>query len=221
MVPGKLLHPNKYAAFGILLTVLTLSGLLGELNFKQANSSPPLQRLYHSENLSDGDLVFRKGRDMVSRLVLTQGQSPRFSHVGVIIKNGEQASVVHALPEGTTDMAGVQLESLSSFSSFENATDIVFYRYKGINNALREKIRRFALKQIGKPFDDKFLLSSDDAFYCTELVLKAFQSAGVNLTSGLQSVKIMLIDEEVIPPDHLRQSDYFLPVIVQEILEQG
>ena len=64
----------------------------------------------------------------------------------------------------------------------------------------------YILQQVGKPFDADFLLSTDDRMYCTELVVKAFSIAGVELTANVKSIKIMLIDELVIPPDHLRQS---------------
>jgi uncharacterized protein YycO len=142
----------------------------------------------------------------VSSLVLTQGDAALFSHVGVILKQEGRVSVVHSLPENANSVSGVQVESLAAFTSFDNASDVAVYRLKGIDNKVRSKVTGYILQQVGKPFDADFLLSTDDRLYCTELVVKAFSIAGVELTANVESIKIMLIDELVIPPDHLRQS---------------
>ena len=156
-------------------------------------------------NLSDGDIVFRTGRDMISRLVLSQGDSPRFSHVGIILKQGN-LMVVHSLPQEDQSPGGVKVEPLSVFASANNASDIDFYRVKGINTNLRNKIREYALRQVGKPFDDDFLMREDGKFYCTKLVLKALTSAGINMTASVVPIHVMLLSEPVVPPDSLRQS---------------
>ncbi|MFI3185108.1 MAG: YiiX/YebB-like N1pC/P60 family cysteine hydrolase [Methylococcaceae bacterium] len=170
------------------------------------SSSIEPRRWVDAEGLSDGDLVFRTGRDLMSRLILAQGNSPQFSHVGVILRRESTVFVVHSLPEGATSVAGVQVEPLSSFVSSENASDVAFYRVKGINDKSRQKMREYVLKQVGKPFDAAFLLSTDDSMYCTELAVKALAAAGIHLVAELPHIRVMLIDELVIPPDYLRRS---------------
>ena len=208
MALGKLLHPSKF--FFILWFIVLLTALssyppeneLGSVNEKILQSLA-------GQSLSDGDLIFRKGRDLVSDIILTQGDSAQFSHVGMIIKRNDLVYVVHSIPEDVDSVAGVQIEALNSFASFENAVEIAVYRLKNINNLLQDKLKHFVLQQVGKPFDNDFLMSTDDKFYCSELVIKAFATAGIDLTDEIEPIEIMLIDEAVIVPDHLRQSSRF------------
>lgn len=160
------------------------------------------------EGLDDGDLVFRKGHDLISRLVLAQGVSPRFSHVGVIIIHEARVFVVHSLPRSVTSTGGVQMEPLSSFISFENASDLAFYRVNGIDHKSRVSIRKYVLRQIGKPFDEEFQLSDNKRIYCTELAVKALEVAEEDIFKELPTIQVMLINEPVLPPDYLRRSKY-------------
>lgn len=157
--------------------------------------------------LSDGDLVFRTGRDLMARLVLSQGASPRFSHVGIIVTQGPDVLVVHALPRDGAFGGAVVAEPITSFASTERAADVGFYQVRSIEANARQRIRDFAMRQIGKPFDDDFAYSDDDRFYCTELALKALAAGGVHMLDSLRTVHLMLIAEPVVPPDSLRQSD--------------
>jgi hypothetical protein len=91
------------------------------------------------------------------------------------------------------------------FASSNNASDIGFYRVKGINADARNSIREYALRQTGKPFDDDFLMSEDEKIYCTELVLKALAAAGMAVTTSMPHIQVMLIKEPVEPPDFLRR----------------
>lgn len=217
MVFGKSLLQNKGVFFVVFAIVLLIFATIYPNSVKPIASKKiePLLKL-NIQKLFDGDLIFRKGRDLISSLVLTQGDSAQFSHVGVIVKRGGQVSVIHSLPEDANSASGVQIESLSAFTSFNNASDIAIYRLKGIDGKMRNKITEYILQQVGKPFDADFLLSTDDRMYCTELVVKAFAIAGVELAANVESIKIMLIDELVIPPDHLRRSTRLVRLSVRQ-----
>ena len=167
-----------------------------------AKLTPPLDTTL----LEDGDLVFRAGRDMSARLVLTQGESPRFSHVGVVIRRDGDLFVVHAVPGSEASQGGVLVEPLTQFVSPKAAAGIGYYRIKGLQKEAAQKLRSYALSQIGKPFDLDFQYSDDASVYCTELVLKAVSAAGVELAQSIRSVRIMTIHEQVFPPDYLSRS---------------
>jgi hypothetical protein len=194
---GKLQHPNKVLLF-VVLGVVFLAATY--TNQDSANVSTHIESLawIDAKKLSDGDLIFRKGHDLISRLVLTQGNSAQFSHVGIILIREGIVSVIHSLPEDVNTSSGVQVESLDSFVSIENASDVAVYRITGIDTKSRQKIREYVLKQVGKPFDTSLLMSTDDSMYCTELVVKAYIAVGI--------IRVTLINEPVIPPDHLRWS---------------
>lgn len=217
MASGKSRLLNSVAWAGVLLLVLFARGASYQEDDPTCiGTSPRWEGV--AGNLADGDLVFRTGRDIMSRLILSQGDSSRFSHVGVILRRGSGVVVVHALPQDGHSPGGVLVEPISVFASSDNASDIGFYRVKGVNANSRNNIREYVLRQVGKPFDDAFLLSEDEKLYCTELVLKAFAAAGNRVATSVPRIQIMLLAEPVMPPDYLRQSSQ-LQVVAPNLSE--
>jgi len=157
--------------------------------------------------LQDGDIVFRRGVDAIGRMVLSYGDRPRFSHVGMLVRDDGGTFVVHALPETSVDDGGVQLDRLGAFNSPLRAADVGYYRVRQLSLEQRREIHRFLIAQVGRPFDLRFKYSTDDAVYCTELVLKALAQVGVELTPTLEAIQVILVDEPVFAPDALRQSE--------------
>lgn len=151
----------------------------------------------------DGDLIFRQGRDMVSQLVLSQSSTPQYSHVGVIIKRGSSTMVVHALPKEGGFAGGVVIESLDEYASLENAVSVGVYRVDGMAVGKMGKMREYLLHQVGKPFDDDFSMADDGAMYCTELAVKSYVSADVDLDGRVGYIEVMTILEPVVTPDAL------------------
>src|SRR5262249_7871081 len=80
---------------------------------------------------ADGDLVFRRGRDLMSRLVLSQTDVARFSHVGLIAIKDGVLFVVHAIPRDGASAGGVLWEPLTEFASIANAAEVGIYRANG------------------------------------------------------------------------------------------
>jgi len=184
MVSGKLLLQNKIVLFCILILVIIFVAKANiDIPLNTSSKNHPLIKPDPSY-LVEGDLIFRKGRDLVSQLVLSQGVSTQFSHVGIVIKHEGIISVIHSLPENVTVSSGVQVEPFSSFTSIENASDIAIYRLIKENPKVIKKVKEYALQQIGKPFDTNFLLSTDNSMYCTELIVKAYSTAGVELVTN-------------------------------------
>lgn len=151
----------------------------------------------------DGDLIFRQGRDMVSRLIMSQGDNSRYSHVGVIVHRGTEIMVIHAMPGEGNSAGGVIEEPLSTFASFNNAVRADLYRYAGISVDQRKDIGEYLQHQIGKPFDGAFSMTDDGKMYCAELAVKAYRAAGINLTNHMAFAHIMTLPEGVVLPDSL------------------
>lgn len=142
---------------------------------------------------------------MMSRLVLSQGVAPQFSHVGVVVLERGRAIVVHAMPQEGERSGGVVAEALAQFASPAEAAEVAVYRVAGLHDAQRRLIRDSALAEVGEPFDDRFRLSDTRKAYCTAVVLRAFRHAGVQLVDSRAQVVVPLLPEPVIPPDHLRR----------------
>lgn len=188
-----------------LLALLLLAGLLCAC--AAPASSPPVLAVTAQQQavlaaagqLRDGDLVFRRGRDLMSSLVLRQGQHSRFSHVGMVLREGEQVLVVHAMPDEPGSPGGVRLEPLASFLAPALASDAASYRMPGLQaGALRPWLRA----QQGLPFDMRFALSDARALYCSELVLRGLAVAGVQAEPA--TLRAPLVAEPVVSPDALR-----------------
>jgi len=156
--------------------------------------------------LRDADIVLRQGRDIVSHIILSQGESTRFSHVGLVFRRGDQLLVIHAMPAENNVPGGVEIEPFAVFAAADKSTDVAFYRARDLSESAQVAIRDFAFAQIGKPFDEQFLLSDSNKLYCTELVLDAFEAAGLSLGETVPHMHVMMLAEAVVPPDYLRQS---------------
>lgn len=157
-------------------------------------------------DLHDGDLIFRRGRDVASRLVLSAGDSSRFSHVGMIVTWRNSPFVLHSMPTegGTRD--GVRLESLASFSAAENASAVAVYRVRKIESEQRDRIRAFGLRQVGKPFDYRFELSDTSRIYCSELLVSSLAAGGIDVIPSVRLMEVMTAVEPLLSPDDLRKS---------------
>jgi hypothetical protein len=210
--------PRLSKLVGAALAIILLAGAAGYSAFaaQRARISPLGSALpsLPALDLKNGDLVFRTGRDVMARLILSQGDEARFSHVGVIVLHGHEAFVVHALPADDSGKGGVQEEPLAEFSAPNKASDLGFYRQVGISERSRQKIVDYVVKQIGKPFDDEFRFSDDSRFYCTELALKAIAAAGRALSPSVDSVRVLTLSEPVFPPDFLRRSPQLVEIAV-------
>ena len=51
---------------------------------------------------------------------------------------------------------------------------------------MRTAVAKYCLAQVGKPYNLNFLnAETEDAFYCSQLIYKAYQQVGINLNTGL------------------------------------
>lgn len=123
--------------------------------------------------LESGDLIFQTHPSSQAPAVMLATGS-LYSHVGIIHKQGERITVIHA--------ARTVVES--DFKEFVESgwgQRMTIKRYESLNAEQRDAIVNNALTYIGKPYDFAFHMS-DDAIYCSELPFLAF--AGEHLEVG-------------------------------------
>jgi len=205
MAHGKYLSPSNLLVFGGIV-LAGISSLAMSQSHHETHTDPAIRNsvLAKIETTAlEGDLVFRSGRDMVSHLILSQSSSPKYSHVGVIVKHDGHAWVVHAMPDEEGVPGGVREESLADFASTDNASGFGLYRNNAITAGQRIQMADYLTQQKGKPFDDRFKLSDDTQMYCTELAIRALSVAGENVLSTIQYSEVMTLDEPVVTPDDL------------------
>lgn len=151
--------------------------------------------------LRSGDLIFRRGRDAVSGMVLALDERLPFSHVGVVEVEGNRAWVIHATPaEGDEKDGRVKREALEVFTDSERAEKIGVFRHPGISSESAARIVVNAKRYLGRPFDAAFDLEHDGQVYCTELAWLAYRGAGVELVTRFDAMKLPLHQGPVILP---------------------
>jgi hypothetical protein len=153
----------------------------------QGHATPPS----FAGTLEDGDIVFRRGRDLVSRIVLEADTASPYSHVGMVVKTRKGVTVVHAVPaEAPGELDEVKSEPLDAFLAVERSTSFVVYRvseaavpnYRDVRATAANLALALASRHI--PFDSDLDLSTKDRLYCTELIHYVYQSAGLDLLQG-------------------------------------
>jgi len=194
------------AVAGFLLGAVLVLGVPAPVG---VDAHPGLDRFLVAPppDLLDGDVVFRRGVDAIGRIVLSQSEQSRFSHVGMVVRAGARTLVAHALPETSRQDGGVRLEALESFGSPAHAADIGYYRPRQMSEKQRAEVRQYLLASVGTPFDMRFEYSTDGSVYCTELVLKALARVGIDLTRSLDTVHVLMLEEPAFAPDSLWRAD--------------
>lgn len=139
------------------------------------------------EAFQTGDVLFRKGTGMAGRVVgVADGGFP-YTHAGILVRLKGIPCVVHSVPgeyPGGPDL--VKVDPLSIFLAPDRASAAALYRLSAAKPGQAEAAARAAMEFVWRhvPFDADFDLKTEDKLYCTEMVLRAFQAAGVDLPGG-------------------------------------
>jgi hypothetical protein len=157
--------------------------------------------------LQEGDLVFRRGLSIASRVVLAADKEGGYSHVGIIVKDSTNWYVIHAVP-GETDkeypIEIIKKETLPKFFAPEKAAAGAIFRLDtcevfGCLAAQKAKIL-FDRKLL---FDHDYDLKDSTKMYCTELIYFAYNYAGIDISEGRRSKYPAIRNEFILPSDIL------------------
>ena len=140
------------------------------------------------DRMREGDLVFRCGEGIVSRAVLSVEEDGVYSHVGILVRDGDAWKVVHLAPDRARAGALVHC---------------------GLSDpAVLARIRETALgwARDNVPFDDDFDIADSSRLYCTELVWRLYRRAGIDLSEGRRRrLDILFVHGDCLLPGHLFQ----------------
>ncbi len=131
-----------------------------------------------SSTLQEGDLLFQDlncGPLCDAIETVTQGVDGKsFSHCAMVVKQNDSLKVVEAIG------GKVQINSLYNFFKRSEDTlsikNITIARTNKLNAESLRQASDFALKQVGQPYDDAFILNNGK-WYCSELIYEAFKTA--------------------------------------------
>lgn len=161
------------------------------------------------EEMREGDLAFRRGRSFASHAVMAAGERRMYSHVGVLVREGDSWRVIHAVPgetESAADFERVKDETLEQFFASGRATHGELFHTGLSDSAAVSHIREEALRMARDSvrFDRDYDLSTRDAVYCTEFVYLLYGDVGVDLSEGRRTkVNVPLLSRECLLPDDI------------------
>lgn len=165
----------------LLLTLLFTVRTIGLSGSHQAVkvSTKVLSKPLDTSPLKSGDIIMRRGRGVISdMLAVSSVHDKRFSHAGILQPVGSTWFVVHMIGGEGVKQDGLRFDRVQDFISEANASDWAVYRLTdsdSIRQALQGEIDR--LRQTKPAFDSRFSWETDDSYYCTELVSKAYSRA--------------------------------------------
>jgi len=123
--------------------------------------------------LQEGDIVFSSSSQGQGKAIMDATGSP-YTHCGIVQIKGDQFLVLEA----------VQPVSVTPLATFISHSDPGTFTAKRLKNAITpaayQQAQTWALTQLGKSYDDQFRWD-DQRMYCSELVWKIYQKAGVSL----------------------------------------
>lgn len=128
--------------------------------------------------LQTGDVVLQTSRSSRSALIRRASASP-YSHVGLVERTKDGVFVLEAVQP-------VSRTPLAKWVKRGAGGTVTVLRPKGLDAAARAKVVAEAKRELGKPYDARYRWD-DDALYCSELVVKAFER-GAGVTVGKQEV---------------------------------
>lgn len=160
----------------------------------------------------DGDLAFRRGTGLTSRVVLAADKSGAYSHVGILKWMDGKWHVIHAVP-GEPDYRGdedrVKAEAIESFFARTRAASGAVMRVEDAPEPARRAAghaRR--LFRAGVLFDHEYDLTDTVRMYCTELVDYVYKLEGVDLSEErLSKIDIPLFDGYYLLPNDIARSE--------------
>ena len=161
---------------------------------------------------NDGDLLFRRGRSPESHAVLITSRKSAYSHVGMVVVEGGQPWVIHAVPgENGRGPDFIRKETIGEFLAEKKASRYAVYRAdfpQEIRKRAADNARRYFLQH--RLFDDRYDLATDEKLYCTELVVKAYGQANAALTDlGMTELNLVFGKISLLFPGNLIENPHF------------
>ena len=179
--PGKAQIINRLA--GLVLYIYVLCGC--SIQDKRTNSSVEPYRLSAEEKalLQEGDLIMRRGNGMLSSLIVRRlNDTIPVSHCGILVANGDDWAVIHALSLDVSDTDGVQSCSVDEFmDDCQTGTLCIVRCVMPRAHCIAPQARYYQATH--KPFDRSFNLQDSTAFFCSELPYRILKDrVGLDLT---------------------------------------
>lgn len=188
--------------FGILIITTSLAGCNHTITMEE---SARIDTLTHY--LEEGDIVFRKGEGLVSRAVVSNDIGGKYSHIGMVVRDGDSLKIAHAVPgepDYENDFDRVKCDAISTFFSQKYAVNGAITRLP-LTQEQKSILSREALQKVKQKtkFDHNYNLNDTTKLYCTEFIQLIYSKVGIDICEGRRSSLIIpgIRDELIMPSD--------------------
>ena len=163
-------------------------------------------------HLQTGDVVFRRGTGMASKVILKLDTASIYSHSGIVVDYNGKKMVAHAVadePDFEGDVDRVKIDPLEVYFSDHYAQCAEVFRTQ--DDSIARKAAEFAVQAFERKvlFDHQYDDSDTTKMYCAELVVYAYNRAGIDLVNpNRHEVSIQDFHANCIFPSDLLKSKY-------------
>lgn len=174
-------HPNSWKRLRTAVCCLSVLLLTGACQEEDTTILPP------DVQLQAGDIVFRQGESFDSHAVLTADRSGCYSHIGIVVDSCGRPMIVHAVPDEPDfegDIDRIKMDRPEVFFLRSRAAIGEVMRHPETQSARQAAETALRLYRRHLPFDHEYDDSDSSKMYCTELILYAYQQAGIHLATG-------------------------------------
>lgn len=168
--------------------------------------------------LQVGDVVFRQGVSLESDVVmLAQGREGMYSHCGIVVDSTGVKMIVHAVPDEPDfegDVNRVKMDRPERFYMTTRASRGEVMRCDDPAVAQAAAAQALRYYKAHMLFNDDYDDADTTRLYCTQLVLRAYDAAGVRLNTGEARRYSVpgVFDVQCILPVQLHSCGYFKSV---------
>ena len=161
------------------------------------------------DSLRDGDLALRQGTGLDSEAVLRlDSAGGQYSHIGIVVSDNGKWKVVHAVPGESRDgIDRVKIEPIDTFFLSTRAAHGAVMRLRGCSAVAAREAAQSAARLVGVPFDYNYNWQDTTRLYCTQLIVVAYSSAGIDLLSGVPRLSGRNTKNIIVFPGDIARND--------------
>ena len=202
----------SYSTLVIIIVFIILSStFIITINYKNFNHLKRNITQIKLKDVKNGDLILRCGRSTESYAIYLADSNAEFTHIGIIKIENDTPYVIHAVPHKNNF---IKKERLNEFLNPKKASKVAIYRTNFNSTILKNVVMQantfFEKKYI---FDNEYNLQTNTKLYCTELILKSFQNAGIHLNVQTKKLKYVIGNHAIIFPSEFTKKPHFKRVI--------
>lgn len=162
--------------------------------------------------LRTGDVVFRRGTGMASKIILKLDTAGIYSHSGIVVNYKGKTMIAHAVsdePDFEGDVDRVKIDPIEVYFSDHYAQCGEVCRMQ--DDSIACKAADFAIQAFERKvlFDHQYDDADTTKMYCAELVVSSYKKAGIELVSPERhEVSVQDFHAKCIFPSDLVNSKY-------------